>query len=86
MLRLMIDHALEGREFRAVIAAHVQQMIGGVFLAAIWAPSMVTGAELVDWPEQSAEIVIRGLLRNHAQFDHVKRAGDVLVDEFERLG
>jgi len=86
MLRLMIDHALEGREFRAVKAAHVQQMIGGVFLAAIWAPSMVTGAELLDWPEQSAEIVIRGLLRNHAQFDRVKRAGDVLVDEFERVG
>lgn len=84
MLRRMIDHALEGREFRAVKAAHVQQMIGGVFLAAIWAPSMVNDADLVDWPEQSAEIVMRGLLRNHAQFDRSKRAGDVMVDAFER--
>jgi AcrR family transcriptional regulator len=84
MLRLMIGHALEGREFRAVKPAHVQQLIGGVFLAAIWAPSMVTDAELFDWPEQSAEIVIRGLLRNYAQFHRVKRTGDVLVAEFER--
>jgi AcrR family transcriptional regulator len=84
MLRLMVDDALAGGEFRAVKAAHVQQMIGGVFLAAIWAPSMVKDAELGDWPEQSAEIVMRGLLRNHARFGSVKRAGDVLIDEFER--
>jgi AcrR family transcriptional regulator len=86
MLRRMIDEALGQAEFRAVKPTHVQQAIGGMFLAAIWAPSMVTGAELLDWPEQSAEIVIRGLLRNHAQFDRIKRAGDMLVDEFEHLG
>lgn len=86
MLRLMVDEALEGGEFRAVKPAHVQQMIGAVFLAAIWAPSMVDDADLVDWPEQSAEIVIRGLLRSHTRFERVKRAGDVLADEFERVG
>ncbi|MFZ0386343.1 MAG: TetR/AcrR family transcriptional regulator [Solirubrobacteraceae bacterium] len=86
VLRVMIDDALADREFLPVEAAHVQQMIGGVFLAAIWAPSMVTGSELLNWPEQSAGIVIRGLLRDYPQFDRVRRAGDVLVDEFERVG
>jgi glyoxylase-like metal-dependent hydrolase (beta-lactamase superfamily II) len=52
-LRRMADDALQAGEFRKVKAAHVQQAIRGVFLAAIWAPSMVADAELVDWPSRA---------------------------------
>jgi AcrR family transcriptional regulator len=81
-LRKLVDNALAGGEFRAVDAVHVQQAIGGMFLAAIWAPAMVTGAHLAGWPEQSAEIVLRGLLRDPKKFGQVKRAADELLREW----
>lgn len=78
-LRELVETALDNGEFRAVDPAHVQQAIGGMFLAAIWAPTMVTGAHLAGWPEQSAEIVLRGLLRDPRKFGQVKRAADELL-------
>ncbi len=87
-LRQLVERAVDAGEFRTVEPAHVLQAIGGMFLAAIWAPAMVTGAHLADWPEQSAEIVLRGLLRDPKKFGQVKRTAEELLREWpwESLG
>ena len=74
-LQLMVEQGVQHGEFRAVRPAHGQQAIAGMFYAAIWAPRWLSEADVESWPEESAEIILRGLLRRPSRFPQIRRDG-----------
>jgi AcrR family transcriptional regulator len=85
-LQSMVEQGVRLTEFRDVRPAHGQQAVAGMFYAALWAPRWLSVDETAGWPEASAEIILRGLLRRPSQFPQIKQAGARLLAEVSANG
>jgi AcrR family transcriptional regulator len=83
-LRRIIEQGIAQKEFREVRPAHAQQALAGLFYAAVWGPRWLSAEEAQTWPEDSAELILRGLLRRPSTFAQVKRDGESLLATVSR--
>jgi AcrR family transcriptional regulator len=78
-LRGIVRQGIVRGEFREVSPVATQQAIAGMFYAAIWRPPSLPAEEVASWPEQSGELILRGLLRRPSEFPRVRREAESLL-------
>jgi AcrR family transcriptional regulator len=78
-LQWIVEQGVTSRELRPVRPAHAQQAIAGMFYAAIWAPRWLSGEDAASWPEESAELILRGVLRRPSAFPRVRQAAQLIL-------
>jgi AcrR family transcriptional regulator len=82
-LQRIVQDGVDGEEFRAVRPAHAQQAIAGMFYGAVWA-NWQSEDDRVRWPEESAEMLLRGLLRRPSEYAQLRRAAEGIIDAIPR--